>query len=73
VFGSAVAERALAILRDHRSASRPRSGSAAPSARHEGATSRIRPTSHRAFGFHSRPLIGLVHICRSGLMIDLPR
>jgi transposase len=40
----------------------------------EGLNSKIRLISHRAFGFHSAdPLIALVHLCCSGLIIELPR
>jgi transposase len=40
----------------------------------EGLNSRIRLISHRSFGFHSAaPLIALVHLCCSGITIELPR
>jgi transposase len=40
----------------------------------EGLNSKIRPISHRAFGFHSpNPLIALVYLCCAGITIDLPR
>jgi transposase len=40
----------------------------------EGLNSRIRLISHRSFGFHTAdPLIALVHLCCSGIVIDLPR
>jgi hypothetical protein len=39
----------------------------------EGFNSRIRLISHRSFGFHSAaPLIALVHLCCTGIVIDLP-
>jgi transposase len=40
----------------------------------EGLNSRIRLISHRSFGFHSAdPLIALVHLCCTGIVINLPR
>ncbi len=40
----------------------------------EGLDSRIRLISHRSFGFHSAaPLIALIHLCCTGIAIDLPR
>ena len=40
----------------------------------EGLNSRIRPISHRSFGFHSAaPLIALVYLCCTGIVIELPR
>ena len=40
----------------------------------EGLNSRIRPISHRSFGFHSAaPLIALVYLCCTGIDIPLPR
>jgi transposase len=40
----------------------------------EGLNSRIRPISHRSFGFHSaEPLIALVYLCCTRILIPLPR
>ena len=40
----------------------------------EGLNSKIRLISHRSFGFHSADaLIALVHLCCTGIVIDLPR
>jgi transposase len=40
----------------------------------EGLNSKIRLISHRSFGFHSADaLIALVHLCCTGITIDLPR
>jgi transposase len=39
----------------------------------EGLNSRVRPISHRSFGFHSAaPLIALIYLCCGGITIDLP-
>jgi transposase len=40
----------------------------------EGLNSKIRLISHRSFGFHSADaLIALIHLCCTGITIDLPR
>jgi transposase len=40
----------------------------------ESLNSRIRLISHRSFGFHSAPpLIALVYLCRTSILIPLPR
>jgi transposase len=40
----------------------------------EGLNSKIRPISHRSFGFHSADaLIALVYLCCTGIVIDLPQ
>jgi transposase len=40
----------------------------------EGLNSKIRPISHRSFGFHSADaLIALIYLCCTGISIELPR
>jgi len=60
-------------IRRHREASSQRSGSGSRTGDSRGLNSKLRPISHRSFGFHSAaPLVALVYLCCGGLVVTPP-